>query len=225
LVPGLSLAGAPFTSGAFAKATLKAAAASVPEPWHFALSWLLPVGAVGTTLLITRFLVLAWPRYENQGREMPAAMWWPWVALLTGVVAIVPIWMWSEGMELNKLALSPEKLWKSAWPVGLGCLMALIAGTLARPYLRFAVGSIPPGDLIVPIGRLVGLLHRRVKSLAAAVSMMAARGRDNVAVRLARVQARTMHAAAPVEQTLSRPGVAGPLLLLLGAALLAALMF
>jgi formate hydrogenlyase subunit 3/multisubunit Na+/H+ antiporter MnhD subunit len=58
LVPALSLAGAPFISGALAKDALKNAIASVPEPSQDVLAWMLSLAAVGSTVLLIRFLDL-----------------------------------------------------------------------------------------------------------------------------------------------------------------------
>jgi len=57
-LPALALAGLPLSSGFWAKDGLKQALASLPAPWPEALAWLLPLAALGTTLLMLRLLWL-----------------------------------------------------------------------------------------------------------------------------------------------------------------------
>jgi formate hydrogenlyase subunit 3/multisubunit Na+/H+ antiporter MnhD subunit len=57
-LPALALAGLPLSSGFWAKDGLKQALSSLPAPWPEALTWLLPIGALGTTLLMLRLLWL-----------------------------------------------------------------------------------------------------------------------------------------------------------------------
>jgi len=54
----MPLAGAPLTSEAFAKTQLKAAVMGLPAQWPELLAWTLPLAAVGTGLLMLRFLLL-----------------------------------------------------------------------------------------------------------------------------------------------------------------------
>ena len=64
-LPALALAGLPLSSGFWAKDGLKQALSSLPAPWPEALTWLLPIGALGTTLLMLRLLWLqAHPQAE-----------------------------------------------------------------------------------------------------------------------------------------------------------------
>lgn len=64
-LPALALAGLPLSSGFWAKNGLKQALSSLPAPWPEALTWLLPIGALGTTLLMLRLLWLqAHPQAE-----------------------------------------------------------------------------------------------------------------------------------------------------------------
>jgi hydrogenase-4 component B len=84
-VPALGLVGVPFTSGAVAKAQIKALALGLPEPWAVTLGWALPVTAVGTALLMLRlFATLGGPRKG----PCPAALWLPAVLLAAAGLAI-----------------------------------------------------------------------------------------------------------------------------------------
>ena len=56
LLPALALAGMPLTSGFVAKTVFKQAAHQLPAVWHAPLDLLLALGALGTTVLLARFL-------------------------------------------------------------------------------------------------------------------------------------------------------------------------
>jgi NADH:ubiquinone oxidoreductase subunit 5 (subunit L)/multisubunit Na+/H+ antiporter MnhA subunit len=100
----LAVAGAPLTSGSVAKGALKAAAARVPE-WPGAMEGLLSLAAVGTTLLMGRFLMLV---------VAGAVLLW---ALVTGA---------------RRMRVPPER------------------------------ARIAPGDVLVPVERLLAVLRRRI---------------------------------------------------------------
>ena len=73
-LPALALAGLPLSSGFWAKDGLKQALSSLPAPWPEALSWLLPIGALGTTLLMLRLLWLqAQPQAEPDAHSATIA--------------------------------------------------------------------------------------------------------------------------------------------------------
>ncbi len=57
---GLALAGMPLTSGAIAKLALKESLGGLPGQWKTFLDVMLPLTAIGTTLLMARVLQLSW---------------------------------------------------------------------------------------------------------------------------------------------------------------------
>lgn len=154
-VPGLALTGLPLTSGGVAKVALKGVAAHAPETWAHALEMLLPLAAVGTTLLVARFLVL------SLGRS--AAVGWASAPYTTRssdnglrLVAFVSIaifvlgTVWLAGDEAIAYAahksLTMHYVWILSWPVALGALLG-VTGWLARRSLLWAEGAAPPGDV------------------------------------------------------------------------------
>lgn len=148
-LPALALAGAPLTSGWLAKAALKGGLAGLPAPWAELAGMLLPLAAVGTTLLMARLL---WLVRSQNGKGQAAGLTPPWLAWT--VVGLVLPW----GL-VSALALSAEwtGLATATWPVLLGLVLAMIAlrGSMHAP-------AIPPGDLVVPVERLLQvLLHSR----------------------------------------------------------------
>jgi formate hydrogenlyase subunit 3/multisubunit Na+/H+ antiporter MnhD subunit len=147
LLPALALAGAPWTSGAVAKTALKANLSVLPGPWPLWLGWLLPLAAVGTALLMARFLALLWtaeaahtlsPRRRTMGLS--------WTALLAAVAAAAWIWPGSGAAQGETPVLS--KVWALSWPVLAGAFIAWLARLapgrgFSRPWLH-----VPAGDLL-----------------------------------------------------------------------------
>jgi len=145
LLPALALAGLPLTSGAVAKAALKSATPGLPGNWP--LDTLLALAAVGTTLLMARFLWLIW-RSEPQKKAVPPLMWGSWLLLVAGVAVVLYLLPMSTTAVAE--SLKADKLWPAIWPILLGLLTA-------APATRYTPRSwdlplIPPGDLVVPFG-------------------------------------------------------------------------
>jgi formate hydrogenlyase subunit 3/multisubunit Na+/H+ antiporter MnhD subunit len=213
----LAVAGAPLTSGSIAKTALKGAAARVPE-WPLALDVLLPLAAVGTTLLMGRFLMLVARRPPGEAHGRPTALVVPWVLLLAAVGAV--LWAVPGRYELEMDApYLPDagSLWLSVWPLVAGALLlwTLVQGArrLRLPPERVAV---TPGDLLVPLERVVGAVRRvplRLRAPANPVLELAARWHG--------VYAESAHGdvVARVERGLTRWEVAAALLAVLAAAL------
>ncbi|WP_038017611.1 complex I subunit 5 family protein [Thermithiobacillus tepidarius DSM 3134] len=147
LLPALALAGMPLTSGAIAKLALKQAAAAWPVSWIGWLELLLSLTAVGTTLLMVRFLFLF--RAHPSGRtNLEKGLSMPWGISLAAVAAAPVLWP-----SLAVASLDPAKLWSAFWPVGLGALIGGGAAALAgRTGTRMPV-RIPAGDILLPVER------------------------------------------------------------------------
>lgn len=151
-LPALALAGAPFTSGMLAKLGLKGAFTALPAPWADALPLLLAAGALGTGLLMARFLVRV--REVPAAGDAPASLWAPWLLTLSGVVGLTaglaPSASWTAAMQ-------PGALLYALWPI----LAALILTVIAL-RLRLRTPHVPTGDLLVPVERLLAVLARRL---------------------------------------------------------------
>jgi formate hydrogenlyase subunit 3/multisubunit Na+/H+ antiporter MnhD subunit len=146
ILAALALAGAPLTSGAAAKEYLKAAKEPLAAPWPDALKLMLQLGAVGTTVLMARFLVSAWPR--GAGGRLVAGLWVPWSVLLVCVAALV-LTLPENVAETLGLVLSLDAL----WPVALGALLAGALWLLAWRGGARVGPPIPEGDLLIPYFR------------------------------------------------------------------------
>jgi hydrogenase-4 component B len=153
LLPALALAGLPLTSGAVAKAALKSVTPGLPGNWP--LDTLLALAAVGTTLLMARFLWLIW-RSEPQKKAVPPLMWGSWLLLVAGVAVVLYLLPMSTTAVAE--SLKADKLWPAIWPILLG-LLAAAAATRYTPR-SWDLPLIPPGDLVVPFGWAAGQLQK-----------------------------------------------------------------
>lgn len=139
LLPALALAGLPFTSGALAKAALKTAAVDMSV-----LVGLLPVTAVGTTLLMARFVDLMYQSARRQGEcgEAMPGLVMPCLLLLPAVA--VAVYLLPQAQTFSAAALAPSALWAASWPLLLG----LLCYWLGRAYVNRA-RAVPAGDIVV----------------------------------------------------------------------------
>jgi len=137
-LPALVLVGAPVTSGALAKDLLKKALAEAPVLWEELLTWTLVLTALGSTLLMGRFLFLMRLAAGSAGAA-PAAAALPWLAL----VAL------GLGLPLAyggfHLALS------DSWPILAAAIAAWAVALRPPAMLASWVGRVPPGDIVEPI--------------------------------------------------------------------------
>jgi NADH:ubiquinone oxidoreductase subunit 5 (subunit L)/multisubunit Na+/H+ antiporter MnhA subunit len=217
----LAVAGAPLTSGSVAKTALKEAALRAPE-WPIALDLLLPLAAVGTTLLMGRFLMLVW--WERPaGHGSFAGLAGPWAVLLAAVAGVM--WVVPGRYELEAVSAylpGPAAAWLAVWPVVAGAVLlwVLVQGArrLRVPAERVAV---TPGDLLVPLERGLARARRAVsvdvRPIGNPVIALAALWHGVYAA-----SGRTERLA-EVERGLTRWGVASGLFVLLAAAFAAIL--
>lgn len=144
-LPGFSLAGLPWTSGALAKLAMKEALAEdqVPlatAPW---LSPLMTIGAIATLLLILRFL---WLRYR-QAKPGRNSGWClvGWSLALAGSAVLFWQLPWQAGHLVDAPFWTPKAYQIPAllFPIGL----ALVIG-LAAAWKVHRAPSVPKGDLL-----------------------------------------------------------------------------
>ena len=155
VLPALALAGAPFSSGMLAKLGLKDALAGLPAPWTDALPVLLAAGALGTALLMAR---LVWRiREAPTVGDAPMMLWAPWLLTLAGVAGLTAGLAPSAGWTA---ALQPGALLAAVWPILAALALAALALTL-----RLRAPQLPPGDLLVPVERLLAAVVRRLAAL------------------------------------------------------------
>jgi formate hydrogenlyase subunit 3/multisubunit Na+/H+ antiporter MnhD subunit len=155
LWPALALSGAPLTSGAQAKAALKPFLKEAPAYGPFSLSVLLSCAAVGTALIMARFLFLMY--HKPSDRPSPgAAMWCGWLLLLAASMACSVGWFPNPWLHAALQSVSVA-LASALWPP----LLAVIIAVAAMRWLPRSVKEVfypPPGDVGVLVERSVSLL-------------------------------------------------------------------
>lgn len=174
-LPALALSGAPGSTGAMSKATLKEAVYDLAPALNGSLGIVLTAAGVGTTVLLARFLLLLMRRMERrEGREAPesgaaafsratAALVSPWaVLLLVGVAG--PWWLPQVVPQLGGMRPSgPLASWGTAsGSVLAGIVLAWVVGRRPAVLLGLQKIRIPAGDLLAPVEALVrrvGQLH------------------------------------------------------------------
>ncbi|MGI8650893.1 MAG: proton-conducting transporter membrane subunit, partial [Rubrobacter sp.] len=163
----LVVAGAPLTSGAFAKEFLKEASYSAAAPWNTLLEPLIQLGAVGTTLLMMRFLQRVWRAQTRQpggsGRPAPGLAL-PWVFLLGGMFAILAFLdPPPSGLAYALLSFS------AVWPVVAGIVIFLVAVSLLGKRAGLFYPRVPEGDLLVPVAAAIAGSYSAAESAARSV--------------------------------------------------------
>jgi formate hydrogenlyase subunit 3/multisubunit Na+/H+ antiporter MnhD subunit len=154
-LPALALAGAPLTSGMLAKSGLKQALHGLPAPWADTLPLLLALGALGTALLMLRLLWLVQhqPAPDASGRGLMA----PWLLTLLGVAGLAA---WLTPAASWQSALTTPAMLAAIWP-----LFAALALAFAALRLGLRAPVVPPGDLLLPLERLLAALWRQRRHL------------------------------------------------------------
>jgi formate hydrogenlyase subunit 3/multisubunit Na+/H+ antiporter MnhD subunit len=160
LVPALALAGAPFTSGAVAKVALKSNLAFLPESWATVLGILLPLAAVGTTLMMARFLSLTWPRRGAPAEPRAMGTWPPWLCLVAAV--LLGVWLLPGAWGWLPAKLTPQKLWLATWPLLVGGGLAALGAWLRRWFSADPSRWLPAGDVGVLLEKVVAGVRPRM---------------------------------------------------------------
>ncbi len=166
---GLALAGAPLSSGAFAKAWMKQAIDLALPGGN--LTRLASLAAVGTTLLMVRLLGLLLrtqptPESSTAGgdRSRAAARLAPWASLVVAMFALAPL---AAPALLPVLAppTASSLLREALWPVVVGVLLAAGAALVQR-RIGVRVPEVWPGDLVVLGERVVAGTARGLRAAA-----------------------------------------------------------
>lgn len=144
VVPALAIAGAPLSSGALAKLALKDVV--MQTPFGSMLSSLFSIAAVGSTLLMLRFLSLSLPRRTSTARAPSSGLWVPWALLVAGGPLLLLLLAFRSHVIRRLVQLSA--LGSAAWPIVAGCALGWIA-TRASRRRTLRLPTIPAGDIVV----------------------------------------------------------------------------
>jgi formate hydrogenlyase subunit 3/multisubunit Na+/H+ antiporter MnhD subunit len=154
-VLALSLGGMPLTSGALAKLAAK------PMIGSGVVESALSLAAVGSTLLMLRFLTVA--ACEPPGARPVAGVLGlvvPWAVVATASLAVPWSLYPAISGESVVYLLSANSIWKVAWPVLVGA-----AAMLLVRRITWLPGWVPEGDIVV-FGKSAEGLVRTVGSFA-----------------------------------------------------------
>lgn len=180
IVAALALIGAPLTSGAVAKSLLKDAVASSGMVYGEAIVLALTLSAIGTTVMMLRYLLLVRRMNYDVHHGVSPAIWLPWMLLLVMVLGFtfyVSGRLWHEGV------IPPVKwaLWKSMWPLCAGLGLYASVSWIWRKGNHPPV-AIPPGDVYHVFARVMERIiktgHQILAGLPADKLLDNQRGRD-----------------------------------------------
>jgi formate hydrogenlyase subunit 3/multisubunit Na+/H+ antiporter MnhD subunit len=224
LMPALALAGMPLTSGALAKLALKATTDAAPGKWPESLNLLLPVAAIGTTLLMARFLWIAWPRRDMKPHGPMLGIWLSWLTLLVTVAFGVFLWSWGSETMIAKSLLSPSKMLVAFWPIVAGVFIATTFAIVSIAGYQLHVPIVPAGDVLEIAMRLATpLVHRCMRTVS---SCKQHAGRAYALFdKLTEAMASSLRLAGYLEQGLRRSLVFGIVLLTITGVILGLLAF
>jgi hypothetical protein len=135
----------PFTSGVVAKIGVKSVTKVLPAPWSDLMAAGLPLVAIGTTLLMARFLYLVWP-HASVRPVRPEGLFLPWTALL--ILVAFSVWTWPAAHDVALRSFSVAESWHALWPIGLGASAAWAVWVLSRKAATRLRVRIPPGDIL-----------------------------------------------------------------------------
>ncbi len=164
LFAALALAGAPFTSGGIAKQYLKDIVPLSPVRWPIELDVLLGLSALGTTLLMARVLLLVAAYVPAFVARDALPLWRSWAITLVAVATVV--WVVPSHYDVETYpptVPTAEAVWVAIWPVMGGAVLAWVTLLLFRRG-RFDPRRVhvQPGDLLVPLERLLALARARL---------------------------------------------------------------
>ncbi len=155
VLAALDLAGAPLSSGALAKLTIKDVVAS--GPWEApSLTVLLSIGAIGSMLLMLHFLRIVAAQRPAHDAPVRIGMWLPWCALLAASVALLAAAPLDS--VTARAVVDPGHAWSAIWPVATGLALFVVIRRLR--VSREIVPAIPPGDVVVLYERAARALTR-----------------------------------------------------------------
>jgi hypothetical protein len=103
--------------------------------WSWIFFWMLPIAAVGTALLMARFLYLMHQLTEKQHAFslLPAL---PWLALLS-MILLAPLAFYGVSAPVTGI-----------WSIVVAAAIAILVIRARPAWLLALVGRVPPGDLI-----------------------------------------------------------------------------
>ncbi len=207
ILPALALAGAPLTSGALAKDQLKRFTSGALSPWPDLLPVVLPLAAVGTTLLLARFFYLL-GKAKQPDHPPTTTMWLGWLGVIAGSLFCAVAGFPGRPPSLSGVAPA----WGQLWPVITGLVVALTCWLRAAGKPLPQQPLVPEGDCAIIAERLTVAIEQLGRRLWQAIDARLSGLRDFL-----HGQSRTIADAiepAGTERTLRRLPIAGLLFMI-----------
>jgi len=166
LLPALSIAGAPLTTGALAKVNFKAAIGAVPDPLSVWLAFLLPLSSLVTTLLLIRFAALVWPKRPSAdaGSYFNSAVIGQ-IVLILAVASCTWLIAVAKGLGFVSLPMNGGYLWSSIWPLLLAGAAAVVVSRMFKISWQ-QLPRIPTGDILLPLEAMIRYLLTALSNLS-----------------------------------------------------------
>ena len=123
LLPALTLAGLPFTSGAIAKTGFKELALILGEPWSYLSAFFLPLTGIATTVLMLHFVAVL---RRSSGSGKPGRTVSQVLFTLSCIAVAGTLWLWPAASDFASHSLAGIKLLQGLWPVATGCGLFLL---------------------------------------------------------------------------------------------------
>lgn len=164
LLPALSIAGAPLTSGALAKSSFKAAVTNAPHSWDTWLEFLLPLSSVATSMLLIRFIPTVWPKRVSSKDFSNTVVLGQFFLVVSAAIAT---WLVIGVKNLQPLveAMKVSSLWTSTWPVLTGIAFVIAIAWVLRKFNK-RLPQIPSGDILDPLEKVTHYLLIQLTKLA-----------------------------------------------------------
>jgi len=144
LLPSLTLAGLPFTSGAIVKTCFKEIGINFGNHMQGFCHVFLPLTSIGTTLLMLHFIHLY--RQADFAKDDPFINRNRTVWLISLIAVAVTFWLWPAAQSSALHSLELTKLWQSFWPLATGSLLAFSWSRLLKK--RSTRLTVPAGDIV-----------------------------------------------------------------------------
>ncbi|WP_455203129.1 complex I subunit 5 family protein [Kaarinaea lacus] len=165
LLPALSIAGAPLTTGALVKTNFKEAIVAAPDFWINWLTYLLPLSSIATSLLLIRFVLLVWPKRTTLSNGTGINAQLVGQAILVVAVACCT-WLVADAKGLGNLSLHLKggNLWASTWPILLAVATAAGVAWVLKQSKR-QLPLFPTGDILLPVETVTRFTVRQLSAL------------------------------------------------------------
>lgn len=161
MLPALVLAAAPFTAGSMVKTLITPTFDNLKAPWAGPLPMILLISSFASAMLMARFMVLM-KQQLGQPSKQSLIFALPWLSLIA-LILLLPF--------VPEFSFAPVI---DSWPLAVVVIGSLLILFFHPVWLSNLAGSIPAGDIIVPMGKLGVLSSAWLQSMLHAITRRSA---------------------------------------------------